>query len=69
MERSQHGKPYDIKLFFLGRCKNMEQKYGDGGWQPFTLEIGVVAFEGGEIWKLTSFSANIGFLSLFGFWG
>ena len=49
----------------------MEQKYGDDGWQAFTLEIGVVAlgFENHEIWRLTGCAADTGFLSLFDIWG
>lgn len=59
-----------LSHFFLGRCKNMEQKYGDGGWQPFALEIGVIAleFEGCESWRPAGFSADIGLPSLFAFW-
>lgn len=57
------------RLFLVG-VRNMEQKYLDAGWQPVTLEIGVVAswFEDHEIWKLTGFSADIDFLSLFDIW-
>lgn len=48
----------------------MEQTYGGDGRQSFALAIGVVAseFEGYEIWKLTGFSADLGFLSLFDIW-
>lgn len=67
----QHGNIRDFESFlFWGACKNMEQNYGGHGWQSFALEIGVVVsgFESYEIWRLTGFSADLGFLSLFDIW-